>query len=152
MVCQVKVSLFGDLCLQFFYGGVMKFLNLSALHADQMIVMIATIQFENRVAPFEVMTHHQARRLELGQYPIDRGQPNLFPLVHQGSEDVFGAEVLGGAGSFEDFEDLDSRERDLEPSIPDVFAFQISLLTAVWPSLIGYDVVVFESRPIIPCR
>jgi hypothetical protein len=45
------------------------------------------------VAALEVVLEHQARRLELRQHAIDRGQPDLLATGQQVPVDVLGGHV-----------------------------------------------------------
>lgn len=128
VVGQFKISLFGDFVLQGFDGGIIELLNAATLHTDQVIMMIPSVEFEYGVAALEMMANHQSRGFKLGQDPVDRSQSDFFSLIHQGAKNVFRTQMLGGVRSFKNFQNLDSWERDLEACIPDVFAFQISLL------------------------
>lgn len=67
---------------------------MAALDAHQVIMMIATVQFEDRVAALKMVTHDEAGGLKLGQHPIDGREPNLFTLRDEGFENFFRAKVL----------------------------------------------------------
>jgi len=60
VVSQLEALGVGDFVLQSLDGLVAEFLDTAALDADDMIVVIAAVQFENRITAFEVMTYHQA--------------------------------------------------------------------------------------------
>ena len=57
-------------------------------------MMIATVQFEDRVATLKMVTYDEASGLKLGQHPIDGCKPNLFTISDEGFENFFSAEVL----------------------------------------------------------
>jgi len=67
---------------------------MAALDAHQVIMMIATVQFEDRVAALKMVTYDEAGGLKLGQHPIDGRKPNLLTVSHEGFENFFRAEVL----------------------------------------------------------
>ena len=46
MLANDKAALLGDTCLTFFDFRIDKFFNFAALHAHQMIVVVALIQFK----------------------------------------------------------------------------------------------------------
>ena len=46
--------------------------------ANEMVVMGAVIQFEDRAPTLEIVALDQARRLELGQDAIDRREPDVI--------------------------------------------------------------------------
>ena len=77
VVLNREAAFLGNGVLALFDFGIDEFLDLAALQADQMIVMGAFVQFENRLAGFEVVTLQQARLLELGQHPIDGGETDI---------------------------------------------------------------------------
>ena len=68
---------------------VEELLDATALQADDVIVMAALVQFEHSLAAFEMMAYQQAGLLELGQYSIDRGQPDVLAGSQQNLVDVF---------------------------------------------------------------
>src|SRR3569832_1126789 len=55
-----------DGALAFLDGLVDKFVDAAAGDADDVVVVIALIDLEHRVAALEVMARHEARGLELG--------------------------------------------------------------------------------------
>lgn len=95
----------GDRLLAIFDGLVKKLLDVTALHANDVVVVLATLQFEHRVPAFEVMTDHEPGGLELGEDPVDRREADLFVRFKQCLVDVFRAHVTSVA-AFKDFEDL----------------------------------------------
>src|SRR5688572_29335543 len=92
--------------------------------------MLAVVELEYRRGAFEVMTSHQARGLELRQHAIDRREANVFVGFEQMLIDVFRAHVPGLRGP-ENFENLDTRQRDLEPGLAQVIGFHVLLLTSL---------------------
>lgn len=129
MIRQLKVSLLCDFFLKFLNDWVVEFFDSSALNANQMVVMVAAVELENRIGPFEVMTNDQSCGFELGQDAINRGQSDFLALADQGFENLFGTQVLGGRRTLQDLKYLEAGQRDLEAGIPDIFAFQMSLPT-----------------------
>ncbi|MCY1343684.1 hypothetical protein D9M69_297050 [compost metagenome] len=87
-----------------------------------MIVVATVSQLEHGVAAIEVVAHHQARRLELGQDPIDSGQTDIFAGFHQGLVNILRAHValLGGV---EHLEDLDPRQGHLQAGFTQFVVF-----------------------------
>ena len=67
---------------------------MAALDAHQVIMMITTVQFEDRVAALKMVTHDEAGGLKLSQHPIDGRKPNLFTIRDEGFENFFRAKVL----------------------------------------------------------
>ena len=70
---DLETPLGGDFILPPFDFGVVELFDPTALQADQVVVVLALVQFENRLARFEKVAFHQASLFELGQYPINRG-------------------------------------------------------------------------------
>lgn len=56
MICQFKISEFGDFVLEFLNGLVLKLLNFAAIHTNQVVMVVAAVQFKNRIAPFKVVS------------------------------------------------------------------------------------------------
>jgi hypothetical protein len=83
VLAHLEAALLGDLVLALLDLGVVELLDLAALQADQVVVVLALVQFEDRLAGLEVMPLQQARLLELGQHPIDRGQADVHAVGQQ---------------------------------------------------------------------
>ena len=58
-----------------------KFIDSAAFHADEMVMMLATVQFKNRIAAFEMMSRHQPGCFKLGQDPVNGRQPDFFVFI-----------------------------------------------------------------------
>ncbi|MNP74637.1 hypothetical protein D3C76_1715470 [compost metagenome] len=58
-----------------------------------MVVMLAVVQFEDRMASVEVVPHHKSSCLELGQYTVNRGQTDVLASLHQCLIDILGTHV-----------------------------------------------------------
>jgi outer membrane protein assembly factor BamE len=56
---------------------------MAALHADQMVVMLALIEFEHRFVGFKMVTDQQSRLLKLGEHAINGGEPGVGALFLQ---------------------------------------------------------------------
>ena len=66
-----EAALAGYLDLPFFDLGVVEFLNAPALQTNEMVVMRALVQLENRFAGFEMMADQESRLLELRKHSVD---------------------------------------------------------------------------------
>ena len=119
MVADREAALLGDLVLSALDLGVEEFLDLAALHADQVVVMAAFVEFEDRLAGFEVVALEQAGLLELRQHAIDGGQADVHAFVHQRAVDVLGSQVAL-IRALKEVEDLQARVGRLETD-----AFQV---------------------------
>src|SRR3546814_730754 len=88
---QRKTAVFRDFMLAFFDFRIGEFDDLAAIGADEMVVMIAVVELENRFAAIELTAHQDAGLLELGQHAIDRGQPYFDFLADECTVNVFRA-------------------------------------------------------------
>ena len=113
MLAYGKTALFGDPVLTFLDGGIEEFLHVPALHADEVIVVAAFVELEDRLAGFKVVTFENARLLELGEHAINGGQPDIHVFGDQQAIDVFGGEVTV-LGLLEQIEDLQPRKGCLQ--------------------------------------
>ena len=93
--------------------GVVELLDAAAGQAHQVVVMLAFVQLEHRLAGLEVAAREQAGLLELHQHAVDRGQADVGALGQQRLEDVLGRHVAL-RGALEDLQDLQARQRRLE--------------------------------------
>src|SRR5690606_17047211 len=113
MILEREAPGSGDLALQALDIGVEEFLDPAAAQADQVVVVVALVEFEDRLAGFEVAALEQAGLLELGQHTVDGRQADLVVLREEFLEDILGAHVALAAG-VEDVEGLQARQRVLE--------------------------------------
>jgi len=108
-----EASLPGDPALALLDLRVEELLDPAALQAHQVIVVLALVQLEHRLARLEVVPRQYAGLLELREHPVDGGQPDVQPFVHEQAIDVLGGHVPHAAG-FEQFEYAKARGRRLE--------------------------------------
>ena len=88
-----------------------------------MVVVLSFIQLEDRLARFEVVTLQQAGLLELGQHPIDRGQPDIQSVGQQVAINVLRRDMARRAFVLqfvEEIENLEARIGRLEADILEV--------------------------------
>ena len=78
--------------------------------------MRTLVELEHRHAVFEMMARHQAGGFELRQHAIDGGESDVLARAEQPLVDLFGRHVARGA-ALENLEDLQPRQRDLEPGL-----------------------------------
>ena len=72
-----EAALLGNLPLPAFNFLVVKFLDVSAVDAHHMIMVLHILSFEHGLARFEMMPLEQPRLLELGQGAVHRGQADV---------------------------------------------------------------------------
>lgn len=92
-------------------GRVIKFFQMAALHANNMVMVLAMIQFEHGFPAFEIVPNQNARQLKLGQHAVNRGETHVLTAGKQLLVDIFGAQVMICA-VFEQIKHLKARQRD----------------------------------------
>ncbi len=85
--------LVGDLLLQALDLLVLEFHHLAGFGADHMVVVFAVVDFVDRGAIVEIVPLHQAGGLELGQYPVNRGDADILAGFDQRPVDILGGQV-----------------------------------------------------------
>ena len=76
--------------LPLLYPGIHELFDPAAVQADDMIVMRALVELEDRHAVLEVMAGDQAGGLELREHAVDGGEPDVLVGLEQGAIDVLG--------------------------------------------------------------
>jgi hypothetical protein len=123
VVLDLEVVLVRDGHLLFLDACVHELLDPAACEAHEVVVMRPFIDFEHRRHAVEVVPGHEAGRLELREHAIDGGEADVLVRFEQVLVDVLGAHVPGLCAA-QDLEDLDPRQRDLEPGLAQIVAFQ----------------------------
>ena len=113
MVVDAEAARLSDFDLAFFDLGVVELFDVPALGADDVIVVPALFEFENRFAAFEVVADQQPCLLELREHAVDGREPGVGAFLQQCLVDVFGREVPDFA-FLEDLEYSQPREGGLE--------------------------------------
>jgi hypothetical protein len=113
MILDPETARFGDLDLALFDFGVVELLDVTALHAHDVIVMPALFQLEYGFAGFEVVPDQQARLLELREHAIDRGEPRVRTLLQEQLVHVF-RRKMAHVAFLENLEDAQPRQRGFE--------------------------------------
>ncbi len=108
-----------DFFLAGFDGGVEEFLDVPALHANDMIVMFAVIEFEHRFVAFKVMPDQDTRQLELGQHAINRRQADIFTAGQKLLVHFFRAQVPIIA-IFKKIQNLEAWQRDFKAGFMEI--------------------------------
>ena len=78
MVVDVEMALRRDGVLALFDATVDELLDLAAVQANDVVMVVAAVQFEHGHAVLEMVARHQAGGLELRQHPVDGRQPDVF--------------------------------------------------------------------------
>src|SRR3546814_9896905 len=71
-----------DFLLQLFDLGALELGDPAGVHVHHVVVVAATVDLVDRRAALEIVLEHQARGLELRQYAVDGGQPDLRSEEH----------------------------------------------------------------------
>lgn len=115
MLVDGKAAVLRHFDLAPFDLGVEKLLDASALQANEMVVVTAFVQLEDRLAAFEMMTNEQARLRELREHAVYRSQAHVHIFREQQSVHVFRGQVPHLA-RFEEIQNFEPRQRDFEPA------------------------------------
>ena len=81
MILNGKTPLFRDGILALFNFGVVKLFNPPAIDAHQVVVMLAVIDFENRLAGFKEVGARAGRLVQIAS-KRDRQWPGQYPCFH----------------------------------------------------------------------
>jgi len=106
----------GHRMLAFLDFGVVKLFHLPAIEADQVVVVLALVEFKDRFAALKLAALEDAGLLELRQHPIDSGQPDVGPLLQQHPKNVLGRHVSLRA-ALENLQDFQARHRGFEAGV-----------------------------------
>ena len=134
---------------------IAEFLDPPAFQTHDMIVVLALIQFKNRMAAFKMMASDQSRRFELGQYPINGRQPDLLAGIDQRSIDRLGGHVRAVL-LLQHVEDLHPRQGDFQPCLFEFFRAHVARsggCACPRVAVVRYDVAQSTKQPgpCLPC-
>ncbi len=113
MPVDAEPAIFRDAVLTPFDLGVVELLDPPALEAHQMVMVAALVQFEHRLAAFEVMPLEQTGMLELREDAVHGGEPDVVSLRDEESIHVLGGKMPDLA-ALEQIENLEPRSGGLE--------------------------------------
>jgi len=108
--------------LQGFDRGIGELFDVAAVYAHDMVVMLTPVQFEHCRAALEMVACDESGRLELGQNPVDGGEPNVLVGVQQPPVDVLGREMVTRLYG-QNVQNLDARGRDFKAGFTQILAF-----------------------------
>lgn len=121
MLGQFEATFAGNGPLASFDFRVVELFHPAALHAEQMIVVVAPVELVDRLVIVEMVPDEDAGLFELGQYPVDRSQADIDMFAQQHAIDVIGREVTA-VGRLEQTEDFETGAGDLEAAVPELFS------------------------------
>ena len=110
-----------DLALALLDLGIHELIDPPAFEAEDMVVVRPGVELVDRMTALEAVPGHDLGVFELGQHPIDRGETYVLAGIEQGAVQLLGAHVSLGA-LFEDLQDLQTRQRDLQPGFTKILA------------------------------
>lgn len=113
MILDLEATVFGHLFLPLLDLRIKELFDMTALHADEVVVMSALIKLEHGLPALKVMTDQQASLLKLGENAIDGREPRLGAVLREQPIDVFGRKMSHRA-VFEKLENAQARKRRLE--------------------------------------
>src|SRR5258708_30120709 len=93
MAAQLEAALLGDLRLALFDIRIVELGDPTALQADQVIVVAALVQLEDRLAGLEVLARQETGLLELRQHAIDGSKSDVDAFGDERLVDILGREV-----------------------------------------------------------
>jgi hypothetical protein len=134
MLGDMEAAFSRDLLLALLDFRVIELFDLAAFKADQVVVMRAFIQFENRLARLEMITVEQASLLELGQHAVYGRQTDIHVLGQQYLVDVFSSQMAHLA-VLENFQDFQARQRRFQAA-----GFQVGWIMRIMGHVVG-DVI-----------
>ena len=89
MFGDIETALVGYLLLAPFDFVIEEFLDPAAIEADEMVMMRPLVEFEYRLAGFEMIAMQQPSLLELGQHAIDRRKADVHVVSQKNLVNVF---------------------------------------------------------------
>ena len=95
--------------------GVVKLFHLAAVQADNVVVVLALVEFVDRLAAFKLAARQDAGLFKLGEYTVDGGQAHIRALLQQDAVHVF-RRHMALATALENFEDFQAGNGGFEPS------------------------------------
>ena len=124
MILDLELMLGRDGPLAVFDARIHELFDLAAVKTDDVIVVLALVELEHRGRALEVMARDEASGLELRQHPVNSRQPDVLVRLEQMLINVFRAHVPRRRGA-EDLQNLETRQRDLEPCLAQVAGFHV---------------------------
>lgn len=88
MIDDFKVFALGDFVLAFFDAGVEEFFDFAAVQADDVVVVVAAIDFVNGFVRLEMVAQQQSGLLELGEDAVDGRQTDVEAVVFQAAVNI----------------------------------------------------------------
>ena len=113
MILDLETTVFRDFFLPLLDLRINELFDMTALHADEVVMMSALIELEHGLAALKVVTDQQASLLKLGENAIDGREPRFGAVLREQPIDVLGRKMSHRA-VFEKLENAQARKRRLE--------------------------------------
>jgi len=118
---KVVAELIGDLVEPLFDDFVLEFGNPPTLHADDVVVVVASVELEHSLATIEMVSGNQTGRFELGQHAVDSGETDIVAALEQRPIDILCGQVVW-ISLLENLEYVLSRQRQFQSGALEVLA------------------------------
>lgn len=116
MAFKNKAVFFGYPVLTLFDFSIAELFDLAAIRANEVIVMIAVIQFEDCLAAVELAANENTGLLELSKNAIHGGQAYVDIFGNQCAINIFSA-LVTKIGTSKNIQDLQARECRLQAHV-----------------------------------
>ena len=93
MVGNREAFLLCDIVLAFFNFSVVKLFNPTAVQTNQMVMVLAFIEFIDRFAALKMTATQNIGLLELRQHPVNRSQAHVGAAFKQNTKNVLSRHV-----------------------------------------------------------
>ena len=93
MVGYFKSFGVGNVVLAFFNFSIKKFFDPAAVQTNQVVMVLAFIEFIDRFAALKLTARQQPGLLKLQQYPVNGGQTNVGTFIEHQAVHILGAHV-----------------------------------------------------------
>lgn len=131
MLGERKLVAGSNLALMLLDHFIVELFDMSAMDADNMVMVFALIQLEHRLTTLEVMPFDQPRRLELGQHAVDCRQTDFLTRRNQTAIDILGSQMLVLL-ILQHIKDFHPWQRDFETCLFEIFGRQ-TYIPLLWP-------------------
>src|SRR5690606_19422400 len=114
MAFKRKAMFTRHVVLQLLNTGFVNLDHFSAAGTDEVIVVIAVIEFEHGPRAIKLAARENTRLLKLGKNAINGGQADIDVFGDQGTVNIFGA-LVPGIRSTKNIKNLEAGERGFQP-------------------------------------
>lgn len=148
VVVDGKAALGGSFFLACLNTCIVKLFNVTALQADDVVMVHALIELEHRFAALEMMSHQQSGLLELCQHTINSSQTHIIATREQQFENLLCAQMAFLAG-FEQAQHLEPRQGGFQTGALEVFGFMHNYYVPIISRHLARNMLQLQMRMII---